>query len=130
MASLHSITLDDCWHFAGYIMPNGYGKLPNQTLAHRTMYEVEVGEIPEGLHIDHLCRNRRCINPKHLEPVTAKENTIRGFGLAAQRSKQTHCTNGHLFEANNIYYHPKRNTRNCKKCVYIRGKKRTLVESI
>ena len=63
-------------------------------LAHRFSYELHVGPIPEGLHIDHLCRNVTCVNPAHLEPVTIAENNRR----APKKGKMTHCRNGHPFD--------------------------------
>ncbi|MFJ4777405.1 HNH endonuclease signature motif containing protein [Streptomyces sp. NPDC088762] len=70
---------------------------------HRIMYEQAKGPIPEGLQIDHLCRNRACANPEHLEAVTQKENILRGTGPSAQQARQTHCLNGHPFDEVNTY---------------------------
>lgn len=72
-----------CWIWQGYVMPTtGYGQCGNNrgvVYVHRLAYEVFVGPIPDGLHIDHLCRNRRCIKPSHLEPVTQAENNQRSW---------------------------------------------------
>ena len=102
-----TITTDDCWLFAGKIDKSGHGRvyagqvngkvLPRPQV-YRVMYEELVGEIPEGLVLDHLCENPPCINPAHLEPVTQAENVFRGF------RKRTHCRNGHEYTPENIYW--------------------------
>lgn len=82
-----------CWTHTGYVMPNGYGQVRvagKTMLVHRAAYEILVGPIPAGLDLDHLCRNRACYNPDHLEPVTRKENLRRGF--AARGSIVQHGT--------------------------------------
>ena len=73
-----------CWLWTGKLLPNGYGNVStgpkgatSSTTAHRAVYEAFVGPISEGLQLDHLCRNRRCVNPAHMEPVTAAENVRR-----------------------------------------------------
>lgn len=74
------IKVSRCWFWTGYINPDGYGKFrvgKNIRLAHRVGWEKLIGRIPKGLTLDHLCQNRRCVNPKHLEPVTFKENLRR-----------------------------------------------------
>lgn len=68
-----------CWVWRGRTNRDGYGKIGRQTLAHRAYYEALVGPIPDGLTIDHLCRNRACVNPDHMEPVPAVENVRRGL---------------------------------------------------
>lgn len=74
---------DGCWIWTGHVGKRGYGTVMGERrkplLAHRVMYEKYVGPIPDGLQLDHLCRNRKCVNPKHLEPVTTQENTRRGW---------------------------------------------------
>lgn len=89
-----------CWVFTGAVCPRGYGRVgsrtePGQTLTHRVVYEFLIGPIPDGLVLDHLCRNRRCCNPWHLEPVTAQVNTDRG--LRSEGYLISECKNGHRY---------------------------------
>lgn len=109
-----------CWNWTAAIDPvSGYGRISvegSTGYAHRVAFEILVGPIPDGLTIDHLCRNRRCVNPVHLEPVTQRENTLRGTGLSARRAAQTHCQNGHSFdEANTYWFDGHRTCRVCKR---------------
>jgi hypothetical protein len=123
--SVHRPALGPCWLWTAYIYPDGYGRLRvakatterrwTWALAHRLAYEMLVGPIPEGLTIDHLCRVHACVNPRHMEPVTQGENVLRGIGLTAQESRQTHCHKGHEFTPENTYT-PKRGGRHCRVC--------------
>ena len=107
-----------CWIWYGYTMGTGYGlaHLPTgiNQYAHRLTYERFRGPIPQGLTIDHLCRNRRCVNPWHLEPVTQSENNRRGYGWSGRHSRQTHCVHGHPFTEDNTYLW--RSSRKCRTC--------------
>lgn len=85
-------------------------------LAHRWYYEYARGPIPEGLHLDHLCRNPICVNPDHLEAVTQRENTLRGIGVAAQHAAKTECVNGHPFTGENLILRSNGVWRDCREC--------------
>lgn len=114
---------DSCWNWTAQIALDGYGKIRNRdgsTLAHRVAYELIVGPIPEGLEIDHLCRNRRCVNPEHMEPVTKYENFRRGYSPASENGRKTHCVHGHPLVEGNIYYEKNGRHRHCKTCVLAR----------
>ena len=107
-----------CWNWTAYRDRNGYGRfrLDGKThFAHRIAYELLRGEIPEGLQIDHLCRHRGCVNPDHMEPVSSKENTLRGETLAAANVAKTHCPHGHPYSGDNLYVRPDGNRR-CRAC--------------
>lgn len=115
-------TVEDCWVWGAFKNPGGYGKFSYEKvsrLAHRISYLIHVGEIPPGLELDHLCRNRACVNPGHLEPVTRSTNIQRGLlpevlkGLGKNR---THCAQGHIYDEANTYRNKKRSGRACRTC--------------
>lgn len=109
-----------CLTWTGYKQPNGYGKvgLNGKTqYAHRVAYEALVGPIAEGLMIDHLCRNRACVNVAHMEAVTNKVNILRGETIMAANAAKTHCDNGHEYTAENTYTRPSDGSRNCRQCI-------------
>lgn len=109
---------DTCWNWNKELDKNGYGRFQVNRIgirAHRYSYELVMGKIPKGLVIDHLCRNPKCVNPKHLEAVTNKENILRGNGVAAINSVKTKCIHGHELLGNNLIVQ-KNGKRNCKEC--------------
>lgn len=109
-----------CWLWTGYIRKDGYGGTKvsqKHYMVHRYMYELCFGKVPEGLVLDHLCRNRACCNPNHLEPVTSLENIRRGN--AGHNKFNTHCKQGHEWTKENTaiaYYAPGKPFRRCKAC--------------
>jgi len=110
---------ETCWIWTGTVQANGYGRY-GLKYAHRLAYELYVGEIPEDLHIDHLCRNTLCVNPEHMEPTT------RSINLKRQLPK-THCRKGHELTAENTYVNPmngsKPGVRQCRICLRARQRK-------
>ena len=119
-----------CYEWTGAIQSNGYGRCwdgEKVTYAHRVVYSILVGEIEKGLDLDHLCRNRKCVNPDHLEPVTRSENLRRGetgTNLNLKSKAMTKCKMGHEFtEENTRIYRGKRCCRACARQNYHRKKK-------
>lgn len=115
-----------CWEWTASLMHNGYGQFSidrqgRLVAAHRAAYEHWVSSIPVGLQLDHLCRNRKCVNPDHLEPVTQRENMLRGIGPAALAARATHCKRGHPFSPENTLRLRTRNERVCRTCKHIRA---------
>lgn len=109
-----------CWEWRAARTGGGYGYIHwdgRTCLAHRVVYELLRGPIDAGLVIDHLCRNRGCVNPVHLEPVTERVNILRGNSPWALGSKQTHCKRGHPFDEENTYVRPDRGARVCRACL-------------
>ena len=119
---------NECWNWQGSISRGGYGRFGFMGVnlnAHRIAYLLKNGWLPAGgvkreKEIDHLCRNRKCVNPFHLEVVTKIKNIQRGEAckhVAEKYAKWTHCAKGHEFTPKNTYYPPKKPTnRNCRKC--------------
>lgn len=125
---------DRCWSWRGPIDDNGYGLFwsgSTRTRAHRFAYELAIGPIPEGLTIDHTCHtsecdspgtdcpHRRCVNPGHLEPVTQRENTLRGQTVVAAHAAKTHCPQGHAYDEKNTHIN-RAGSRVCRACDLVR----------
>jgi len=92
----------DCWIWTGSVVRGGYGQFRDEASrmvkAHRWSYEHHIGPVPEGLQLDHLCRTTRCVNPWHLDPVTARENLVRAEGTWAGRNvRKNACPRGHAY---------------------------------
>lgn len=110
---------EKCWPWRGCSTRGGYGQIwdgDKMIPAHRVVYEAKNGPIPEGLQIDHLCRNTPCVNPSHLEPVTAQENNRRSESPSGRNARKTHCDSGHEFTFENTGI-SKRGDRYCRACM-------------
>lgn len=106
---------------------DGYGRpyvMGARVQAARLAYVAHVGPVPDGLVIDHLCRNRACVNHEHLEPVTNRENVLRGEGVTARQHRKTHCKRGHPLSGDNLRLNRggsgKTDCRVCRKCERLR----------
>lgn len=114
---------DRCWMWSAGTSSEGYGRYylgaengaKRHDYAHRISYAIAHGPIPEGLHIDHLCRVRSCVNPSHLEAVTCKVNLLRGETVTARNASVTHCPSGHPYSGENLLVN-NRGQRQCASC--------------
>lgn len=107
-----------CWTFTGALGSGGYGVYWHEgrsVSSHRYAYEELVVEIPAGLHIDHLCRNRACVNPWHMDPVPPRVNVLRGKGITAQNVYKTECPRAHPYTPENTLVSPE-GKRSCREC--------------
>jgi len=116
---------DECWPWLASTNGVGYGQIARGRAgtgmigAHRVAYELLVGPIPAGLHLDHLCRNTLCVNPAHLEAVSARTNIRRGVAPSIARSRADACPHGHPFTPENTHITP-RGYRQCRECGRLR----------
>lgn len=111
----------DCWLWTGSTATKtGYGKAGRRGNAHRVAYELIKGPVPDDKQLDHLCRERLCVNPDHLEPVTTQENLLRGKTKAAENAAKTRCLRGHELTGDNvrvnIWLNKKGEIRQRRKC--------------
>lgn len=119
--------MSGCWIWLGTIRKDNYGVFcywqdgaEHRGLAHRLGWELMRGRVQDGFELDHLCRNRWCVNPDHLEPVVHSVNVSRGISIPARNSLKTHCWRGHELIGDNILLW--RTSRVCRKCAQIRMK--------
>lgn len=113
-----------CWEWQGAIDPNGYGRSRrgSEQYSHRRAYAMAKGPIPSGLTIDHLCRNRACGNPAHLEAVSHRTNILRSpIQVAAVNARKVRCLHGHLFSDGNTRF-TKDGARACRTCAVVRNR--------
>jgi hypothetical protein len=106
----------DCWLWQAGLGTDGYGRVwmpgSSNKMTHRVIYELLVDEIPFGLHLDHTCGTRRCVNPAHLDPVHWRENNRR----AGLKRRQETCVRGHVMEGENVGVRPSSEARYCREC--------------
>ena len=122
-------TSGSCWMWRGYTVmgrTHRYGQFTigrKSQLAHRYVYELLIGPIPEGFQVDHLCFQTLCVRPSHLEAVTPQVNTLRSNGITAKNARKEACKRGHLFDEANTYMSRdgKRVCRTCKNAYGRRG---------
>lgn len=118
---MSSSIISPCWTWGGYLSAAGYGRIcidGQDYYAHRLLYELHRGPIPDGLQIDPLCSYRACVNPEHLEAVTLVENVRRSNAREVARAKRLarmHCKHGHLYSLENTYITP-HGARDCRAC--------------
>ena len=116
------VVVGECWEWTGSAHNAGYGVV-GAKLAHRLSYEAFVGPIADTLTIDHLCQNRKCVNPAHLEPVPLAINVLRGDSPPARNARKTHCPQGHPYDEVNTYRTTKGH-RICRACHAERARRR------
>lgn len=119
---LKYIITNECWLWRASKLESGYGLFTDESgktvTAHRWSYQHFKGVIPQGLIIDHICRNPSCVNPKHLQAITQSNNIKRSL-LVKARSARTHCKHGHAFTPENTRYVKGQRGRRCATCAKI-----------
>ena len=118
-APAHRPDLGPCQLWTAGVGWKGYGRFwldGRARFAHRIAYEMNVGPIPTGFELDHLCRVRHCVNDSHLEPVAHVKNIRRGESLPALNARKTHCPRGHAYSGKNLYMSPNSRKRYCRIC--------------
>lgn len=111
-----------CWLWIASTTWGGYGQVAvnrKPKAAHRVVYRLLRGEIPDRMTCDHLCRNRACVNPDHIEIVTQRINLLRGVGRTAINASRTHCPQGHVYDEHNTG-RARKGSRYCKTCIRLR----------
>ena len=116
---------DGCWLWQGHRATNGYGRfwIDGRTIpAHRWAYEQAGGLVPPGQELDHLCHNPPCVRPGHVEPVSHRDNVVRGRkNPVALAARATHCPRGHPYDLANTYFNPNHGGRQCRACGRLRN---------
>lgn len=135
-SNVSATSAEGCWKWNGPISVYGYGRLmesignrkTKQLMAHRFAYEQVIGKIEEGMTIDHVCRNKSCVNPAHMEVVTRGENSIRSHSKNMMAMRENCCTKGHKIEKENVIKETRKNGKErfrCKICSLSREAKRS-----
>ena len=124
----YEIRDNGCWEWTHCVTTEGYGQYwdgKRQVLAHRWSYEQAIGPIPAGKQLHHSCRMRRCVNPRHVTPLTPREHLLKGGTIIAAQVAKTHCSRGHPFDEANTHYRkapPRRVWRSCRICSRANGR--------